>query len=87
MLFTTRSMRSSSTGRLRHAVVIERVYPTNQLGSLLDVHAVGAWISERNNAYRFGFNIYLDQIQPVIQKYRDSCAHYVQAPAAKNLKN
>jgi len=58
------------------AVIIDRAYPPNQLGSLLAAKSVGAWVSQRNSTLSYGFVFQLEGIDRVLKAFYGSCWKY-----------
>jgi hypothetical protein len=58
------------------SVMITRVYPAAQLGSLISAHTIGAWVRDRSSSLRYGFEFDLDGLDRIMQTYYQSCWQY-----------
>jgi hypothetical protein len=58
------------------SVMITRIYPASQLGSLISAHTIGAWVRDRSSSLRYGFEFDLDGLDRIMQTYYQSCWQY-----------
>lgn len=61
-------------------LVIERTYPSSQLGSMLHAESVGAWISQWNSTLRYGFAFKLAGIDRTLGAFYNGCWQYAPWP-------
>jgi hypothetical protein len=66
------------------AVVITRLYPSTELGKLLYGYTLGAWVSEMNSAYRYGFAFVLNPVRSTIADYYLACWQFAPWPTAQS---
>jgi hypothetical protein len=66
------------------AVVITRLYPSTQLGKLLYGYTLGAWVSESNTAYRYGFAFVLNPVRGTLEDFYQSCWRFAPWPTSQN---
>jgi len=62
------------------SVVMNRDYPPNQLGYLLYAWTLGAWVSDRNSAFRNGFSFDLAPIRSTLKDYYTTCWRFAPWP-------
>jgi len=62
------------------AVLISRQYPSTQLGKLLYGYTLGAWVSESNRAYRYGFAFVLNPVRSTLEDFYQSCWRFAPWP-------
>ncbi|XRD81860.1 hypothetical protein ISN76_16710 [Dyella halodurans] len=55
------------------SLVIDRPFPMGGLARLLTATSMGAWISDRNGAVRYGFTFELDPVRNELKAYYASC--------------
>lgn len=65
------------------AVVITRQYPSTQLGKLLYGYTLGAWVSESNSAYRYGFAFVLNPVRGTLEDFYQSCWRFAPWPTTR----
>ncbi|WP_233511188.1 hypothetical protein [Dyella psychrodurans] len=65
------------------AVVISRLYPSTQLGKLLYGYTLGAWVSERNAAFRYGFAFVLNPVRGTLGDFYQSCWRFAPWPTTQ----
>jgi hypothetical protein len=58
------------------SVMIARTYPSNQLGSLITAHTIGAWVRDKSSTLRYGFEFDLDGLDRIMKTYYESCWQY-----------
>jgi hypothetical protein len=63
-------------------VVLNRTYPANQLTNIVRAQALGAWVVDRNSAFRYGFAYEVTGIRRSLQQFYDNC--WIYAPWADN---
>jgi hypothetical protein len=63
-------------------VVLNRTYPANQLINIVRAQALGAWVADRNSAFRYGFAYEVTGVRESLQRFYDNCWLY--APWADN---
>lgn len=62
------------------AFVLHRTYPANQLVAIVRAHALGAWVADRNSAFRYGFAYEVTGVRQSLQLFYDNC--WIYAPWA-----
>jgi hypothetical protein len=60
--------------------VLNRTYPANQLTSIVRAQALGAWVADRNSAFRYGFAYEVTGVKKTLQAFYDNC--WIYAPWA-----
>lgn len=55
------------------SVTMSRSYPPAQLGYLLYSNSIGAWVSDRNSAFRSGFTFDLAPVRSTLKQYYTTC--------------
>ncbi len=63
----------ASVDDANQALVIDRPFPMGGLARLLTANSMGAWISDRNGAVRYGFTFELDPVRNELKAYYASC--------------
>lgn len=63
-------------------VVLNRTYPANQLTNIVRAQALGAWVADRNSAFRYGFAYEVTGVKESLQRFYDNC--WIYAPWADN---
>lgn len=63
-------------------VVLNRTYPANQLTNIVRAQALGAWVVDRNSAFRYGFAYEVTGVRQLLQRFYDNC--WIYAPWADN---
>jgi hypothetical protein len=63
-------------------VVLNRTYPANQLTTIVRAQALGAWVTDRNSAFRYGFAYEVTGVRESLQRFYDNC--WIYAPWADN---
>jgi hypothetical protein len=58
------------------SVVVTRIYPSSQLGSLISAHMIGAWVRDKSSTLRYGFEFELDGLDRIMNTYYQSCWQY-----------
>jgi hypothetical protein len=58
------------------SVVVTRIYPSNQLGSLISAHVIGAWVRDKSSTLRYGFEFELNGLDRIMNTYYQSCWQY-----------
>lgn len=61
-------------------VVLNRTYPANQLTNIVRAQALGAWVADRNSAFRYGFAYEVTGVKESLQRFYDNC--WIYAPWA-----
>jgi hypothetical protein len=61
-------------------VVLNRTYPANQLTNIVRAQALGAWVADRNSAFRYGFAYEVTGVRESLQRFYDNC--WIYAPWA-----
>ena len=56
------------------SMTINRPFPLSWLERLLSARSMGAWVSDRNGAVRYGFTLELDPVRADLKDYYASCA-------------
>lgn len=55
------------------SLVISRPLPLAQLDPLSSARSMGAWLSDKGGAVRYGFTMYLDAVRNSLRDYRSHC--------------
>jgi hypothetical protein len=66
-------------------VVLNRTFPANQLTNIVHAQALGAWVTDRNSAFRYGFAYEVTGVKESLQRFYDNC--WIYAPWADNKEN
>jgi hypothetical protein len=67
------------------ALVINRPFPMGGLARLVTATSMGAWVSDKNGAVRYGFTFELDPVRSELKNYYASCQQL--AERAKSRKH
>lgn len=55
------------------SVIMTRAYPPDRLEYIIFAQSVGAWVGDRNNAFRSGFTFDLEPVRSTLKNYYNAC--------------
>jgi hypothetical protein len=69
----TQLQQQSGANVVNESVTMTRAYPPARLEYIIFAQSVGAWVSDRNSAFRAGFTFDLEPVRSTLKDYYNAC--------------